>query len=309
LVFVTNINCLKLVEKPKNNSVRIIFKSLWYFYIKIQEMVIFPRAKINIGLYITGRRTDGYHNLETIFYPVGLCDAVEFVAPPEPIEDDVLDITGNFTDSVTADNLVLKAVRRIRKVKNIPFLKIHLHKAIPAGAGLGGGSSDAATMLRSLNRHFNIGITPEDLRIISLELGSDCPFFIDSCPAFGEGRGEILTLVPPIPEQYHILLANPGIHVSTKEAYSLCNPRKPGTNLIDLYNLGIPEWKNRIFNDFEEPVFRKYPGIALLKRTLYEMGALYSSMSGSGSTVYGIFSAKPDIPLSIKDQVIYSDYL
>jgi 4-diphosphocytidyl-2-C-methyl-D-erythritol kinase len=203
----------------------------------------------------------------------------------------------------------MKAVRKIREINNIPFLKIHLHKAIPVGAGLGGGSSDAACMLRALNRYFSLEISNEKLKEISLELGSDCPFFIDSQPAFAEGRGELLKPLKPFSEQLHLLLVNPGIHINTGEAYSLCTPKQPDTNLMELYDLDISEWKDLIINDFEEPVFRKYPQIAELKKILYEMGALYSSMSGSGSTLYGFFSGKPVIPGSISKMVVYSGIL
>jgi 4-diphosphocytidyl-2-C-methyl-D-erythritol kinase len=272
-------------------------------------MVIFPKAKINIGLRITGKRSDGFHNLETIFYPVFLCDAIEFVVPEQPIKDDILMVTGVFADTNPANNLVMKAVRKIREVRNIPFLRMHLHKAIPVGAGLGGGSSDAATIIKSLNRHLCLEISNEKLKEISLQLGSDCPFFIESNPAFAEGRGEILTPVDPLPEGLHILLVNPGIHINTKEAYSYCTPKQPDTNLKELYFLDISEWKNLIINDFEEFIFKKHPQIAVIKKKLYEMGAVYSSMSGSGSTVYGIFDMKPKIPISLNDMVIYSDVL
>jgi 4-diphosphocytidyl-2-C-methyl-D-erythritol kinase len=272
-------------------------------------MVLFPKAKINIGLHIKAKRSDGFHNLETIFYPLCLCDAVEFVVPVPPLKNDILKVTGVFSDPDPANNLVMKAVRKIRETRNIPFLKIHLHKAIPIGSGLGGGSSDASTMLKSLNRYFNLEINSETLKGLSLELGSDCPFFIESEPAFAEGRGELLTSVKHLPEGLHILLVNPGIQVNTREAFSYIVPKKSDTNLRDLYNLDISKWKDLITNDFEEPIFRKHPQIASIKKKLYNMGAIYSSMSGSGSTVYGIFYSKPDIPVTLQNQVVYSDIL
>jgi len=272
-------------------------------------MVIFPKAKINIGLRITEERSDGFHNLQTIFYPVCLFDAIEFVIPTKPLENDILTVTGIMHEQDPSNNLVMKAITKIRALKQIPFLKIHLHKAIPLGAGLGGGSSDAGTIIRSLNRYFNLGINIDRLKEIALELGSDCPFFIDGIPSFAEGRGEILTPVKPISEGMYLLLVNPGINVSTKEAYSSCLPERPETDLKEIYNLNISEWKNLIKNDFEGPVFRKYPQIAELKTRMDEMGALYSSMSGSGSTVYGIFSGEPEIPQSLRSQVIYSGIL
>ncbi|MBA4321773.1 MAG: 4-(cytidine 5'-diphospho)-2-C-methyl-D-erythritol kinase [Odoribacter sp.] len=272
-------------------------------------MVIFPNAKINIGLRITVKRSDGFHNLETIFYPVCLRDAIEFVVPEQPLDEDILKVTGNLSDNNTSNNLVMKAVRIIREVRRIPFLRMHLHKAIPAGAGLGGGSSDAACIIKSLNRYFNLKIDNNKLQEIALGLGSDCPFFMDGKPAFAEGRGDLLTTVKLLPEGLHLILINPGIHIDTGEAYSNCMPKQPETNLFELYNLDISEWKNLIINDFEESIFPKYPQIADIKKTLYNMGALYSSMSGSGSTVYGIFKMKPDIQAPLRNQVIFSDYL
>jgi 4-diphosphocytidyl-2-C-methyl-D-erythritol kinase len=272
-------------------------------------MVIFPKAKINIGLRITGKRPDGFHNLETILYPVSLCDALEFVVPEYPLKRDKISVTGLLSDTDPDNNLVMKSVRKIREINNIPCLNIHLHKVIPVGAGLGGGSSDAANMLRALNRYFNLEISTEKLKEISLELGSDCPFFIDSYPAFAEGRGELLKPLKSLSEQLYLLLVNPGIHISTREAYGFCTPKPPDTNLIELYDLDISEWKNLIINDFEEPIFLKYPQIAELKNKINEMGPLYSSMSGSGSTVYGIFAGKPVIPESISKLVVYSDIL
>lgn len=272
-------------------------------------MVIFPKAKINIGLRITEKRPDGFHNLQTIFYPVCLCDALEFVVPEEKLYKDSLAVTGLLSDCLPEDNLVIKAVKKLREKNNIPFLKMHLHKVIPEGAGLGGGSSDAASILRSINRYFNLSIRSEELKDISLSLGSDCPFFIDSIPTYAEGRGEIMTPVKPLPDGYHLLLVSPGIAVNTKEAYRDYHPYKGETNLQEYYIRGINEWKDLIINDFEESTFSKYPQIADLKEILYKMGALYSSLSGSGSTVYGIFDKIPKIPDSLKGYILYSGIL
>lgn len=272
-------------------------------------MVIFPKAKINIGLRITEKRSDGFHNLQTIFYPVCLCDAVEFVVPEQLLENDILTVSGIMHEQDPANNLVMRAIKKIRAIKQIPFLRVHLHKAIPVGAGLGGGSSDAASIIRSINRYFNLEISNDRLKEIALELGSDCPFFIDCIPSFAEGRGEILIPVKPLSENLHLLMVNPGIHVSTAEAYGSCIPERPETDLREIYNLEVAEWKNLMINDFEEPVFKKYPQIAELKKSMLDMGAIYSSMSGSGSTVYGIFSREPEIPQSLRSQVIYSGVL
>jgi 4-diphosphocytidyl-2-C-methyl-D-erythritol kinase len=272
-------------------------------------MVIFPKAKINIGLRVTERRPDGFHNLQTIFYPVSLCDALEFVVPSESSDADNLVVTGLSSICSPEDNLVIKAVKKLREKSGIPFLKLHLHKGIPAGAGLGGGSSDAAYILKHLNRYFNLDKNPEELKEISLSLGSDCPFFIDSIPAYAEGRGDILTPVSPLPDGFHLLLVKPEIVVDTKEAYKNCRPYKGAGDLREYYNRSIKEWRDLIINDFEKSIFSEYPEIEAIKESLYNMGAIYSSMSGSGSSVYGIFNKKPEIPEFLRNRVIYSGEL
>lgn len=268
-------------------------------------MLVFPKAKINIGLNITGRRDDGYHNIETIFYPVGLCDALEVVAGAAGSETDILNVTGYGLNVAPENNLALKAVKMLRQIRPFPILRINLHKGIPSGAGLGGGSSDAACMLRTIDRMFSLNISDETLKETALQLGSDCPFFIDSRPSFATGRGEILEPVDTVLKGFHIVLLNPGIQVSTREAYENCEPAVPEKSLKDLVNSPVREWKNLIVNDFEKTVFRKYPLIGDLKAALYNSGSLYSSMSGSGSTVYGIFTGKPALPDRLRDYVIF----
>lgn len=274
-----------------------------------RNMVIFPRAKINIGLRISEKRPDSYHNLQTIFYPVSLCDALEFVVPAEPLDNDILEVTGLASDSMVKDNIVIKAVKKLRNRADIPFLKLHLHKAIPAGAGLGGGSSDAANILRCLNKHYNLGIGPWELKAISLSLGSDCPFFLDNSPAYAEGRGEILMPVSPLPDGFYLIVVKPDINVDTKAAYQECRPSKVDSKLREHWGRDIGKWRDLIVNDFEQSIFPEYPEIGFLKESLYELGALYSSMSGSGSAVYGIFREKPVISDLLKDRVIYSGNL
>jgi 4-diphosphocytidyl-2-C-methyl-D-erythritol kinase len=294
------------LKKPKiirydNNS-----NPYGIFTVNIWIMLIFPKAKINIGLRIIEKRSDGYHNIETVFFPIGLRDAIEFIVPGIPLEADHLTVTGNITDCRPFDNLVIKAVIKFRKKFLIPFLNIHLYKVIPVGAGLGGGSSDAANMLKSLNRFFNAGLDIEELKILASEIGSDCSFFIESIPVFAEGRGEIIRPLSLNLEGYHFILLNPGIHVSTKESYENCIPHKPINKLEELVLQPLTEWKNLIINDFEEIVFKKYPIIKDFKEKLYRLGAVYSSMSGSGSVVYGIFNKKPDIPVNMRGNIIYS---
>lgn len=267
-------------------------------------MVVFPNAKINIGLRIVARRTDGYHDIETVFLPVDLHDALEFVINPTDHKDDLM-VTGIDLAQDVNENLVIKAVAKLREIKPYPFLRIHLHKTIPAGAGLGGGSADAASLLKSVNRFFSLGIEEEQIKAVALEIGSDCPFFIDNLPSYATGRGEKLVRVNPPVSDLYIILLNPKVHVSTREAYAACKPALPETSLLELIQLPVAEWKNSIFNDFEEYAFSRHPVIAEMKRSLYESGALFSLMSGSGSTVFGLFGKKPAIPDHLREYVIY----
>ena len=268
-------------------------------------MIVFPKAKINLGLRITGKRSDGYHDLETVFYSVGLCDALEYVVSPEKTDHDIITITGINIVGNQEDNLVIKTIKRIRKTYPIPYLKIHLHKVIPLGAGLGGGSSDAANLLRIINRCFNLSIPAGRLKSIALELGSDCPFFIDGTPAYATGRGEILEPVGDVLSGYYLVLLNPGIGINTREAYQSCHPQKPTISLNAIIKKPIAEWKNLMVNDFEEFAFSKHPVISTIKNEMYNSGALFSLMSGSGSSVYGVFQKKPEIPGKLKKFVIW----
>ncbi len=268
-------------------------------------MIVFPNAKINIGLRITGKRPDGYHNIETVFYPVSLCDALEFVVPDRPIEKDQLEVTGIDTGCEPDKNLVIKTLLRLREKNAFPFLKVHLHKVIPVGAGLAGGSSDAACLLKIVNRHFGLNIDTPVLRVMASDLGSDCAFFVDCVPSFASGRGEILTPVKTVLTGYYIVILNPGIGINTGEAYQNCQPAVPSTSLIKLIDLPVNEWKGIIINDFENFAFKKHPVLRDLKEQLYNSDALFSLMSGSGSSVYGIFSEKPDFPPKLKKYLIW----
>jgi len=272
-------------------------------------MIVFPIAKINLGLHITAKRSDGYHDIESIFYPVLLCDALELVIADKQEGIDYLTCTGINTGSDPENNLVTKTARKLRERYFFPYLNIHLHKAIPIGAGLGGGSSDAACLLRAINRVFHLDIPKEVLKEISLEIGSDCPFFIDGVPAMATGRGENLTSVNPVLSGYYITLLNPGVGINTKEAYQNCSPKKPEISLEQLITRPITEWKELIKNDFEDFAFSKHPVIGDIKESLYEAGALFSLMSGSGSSVYGIFREKPDLPESLKRYVIFEGWI
>lgn len=268
-------------------------------------MIVFPVAKINIGLRITSKRSDGYHNIDTIFYPVRLSDALEFVVSDEKAGKDTLEFSGIDTGCRSDDNLVIKAITKLRENYNIPFLRVHLHKEIPIGAGLGGGSADAACLLKSVSKHFKLNIDNQELKKIALSLGSDCPFFIDGIPSYARGRGEILKTVNRSLSGFYLVLINPGVKISTSEAYMNCHPMEPVSGLDELYMLPVSEWKEYIFNDFEEFAFRKYPVLAGIKARLYSADAIFSLMSGSGSSVYGIFSKKPELPEALKNFVIW----
>lgn len=266
-------------------------------------MIFFPRAKINLGLRITGKREDGYHDIQTIFYPAGLCDILEFVVSSGQEEKDILDVTGiDIGDA--EDNLVYKAILRLRDEYEFPYLKIHLHKLIPAGAGLGGGSSDAAAILKAVDKCFNLALGKDKLKAIALELGSDCPFFIDSVPVLASGRGEIMEPVRPFLTGYHIVIVNPGVGINTGEAYRNCKPAMPSSSLSELAERPVAEWKKLILNDFEDFAFKKYPLIENLKDEMYIAGASFSLMSGSGSSVYGLFAKKPEISEKLKKYLI-----
>ena len=266
-------------------------------------MLCFPNCKINIGLFVTRRRDDGYHDIETVFYPVDKHDTLEIA----PANETKLHISGLSIAGNNSDNLVWKAYQLLKNrfPGKIPPLDIYLHKAIPMGSGLGGGSADGAFMLRLLNDQYKLGLTIEELVSLALQLGSDCPFFIYNKPQFATGRGEIMSDIPIDLSRYSIQLVCPHVHVSTAKAFSLLTPKPAPYDLRRLNELPIEEWKAIISNDFEEPVFQLHPKLRAIKDQLYEQGALYAAMSGSGSAIYGIFpekqmaTIKSDVPVDI----------
>jgi 4-diphosphocytidyl-2-C-methyl-D-erythritol kinase len=268
-------------------------------------MIVFPICKINIGLHITAKRSDGYHDIETIFYPLRLCDALEFVVSDESIKKDILILTGLNDGSDPEENIVIQTVKKLRDIYNIPFLKIHLHKAIPIGAGLGGGSSDAACLTRAINRYFKLNSSIQQLMDIVLGIGSDCPFFINGAPAYARGRGEILTPVNPVLKGYYLVLLKPEVAISTGEAYMNCRPSSVTRSLLHTINSHITEWKDLIVNSFEEYAFSKHPVMGEIKRELYNHGAIFSLMSGSGSSLFGIFSERPELPEKLRKSLIW----
>jgi 4-diphosphocytidyl-2-C-methyl-D-erythritol kinase len=255
-------------------------------------MLLYPNAKINLGLNVVEKRPDGYHNIETVFYPIGLSDMLE-VEPSESCSDYSFSSSGIQLDGDPEENLIVKAFRLLRSEYQFPPIDITLIKQIPFGAGLGGGSSDAAFMLKALNKLFELKITPKKLEKIASQLGADCPVFIKNKPVFATGTGNVFTPIKLSLKGKFLLLVKPDIHVSTPEAYSLVVPEKPELSLLELIKQPISEWRATVKNDFEKSVFAAHPAIGEIKNYLYEMGANYASMSGSGSSVYGIFENMP----------------
>lgn len=253
-------------------------------------MVVFPNCKINIGLNITGKRTDGYHDLQTIFYPLPIRDALEIIENKNSDDDVIFTNSGHDIVDVTGENICVKAYRILKKdYPALPPVKMHLHKNIPIGAGLGGGSADGAFVLELMNEKFELNLSDGQLLSYALQLGSDCPFFIINQPCFATGRGENLQPILLDLSAFEVLVINPGIHVSTAKAFALLPQPKEPMPLKLLVTQPISTWKTVITNDFEMPVFQLHPEIGMLKELLYKAGAVYASMSGSGSTVYGIF--------------------
>ncbi len=251
-------------------------------------MITYPIAKINLGLQVTEKRPDGFHNLETIFYPIQMQDALEVVEAG----DFKFEVTGTALDGDPMQNLVVKAYNLLKADYDIPKVHIHLHKSIPSGAGLGGGSSDAAYMLMLLNDLFKLKITKEKLMNYALALGSDCPFFIHGKPVFATGRGEIMQDVTVNLNEYFLILVKPPVHIPTAEAYQNIIPQRPRLSLKGLIGFSVSKWKGNVLNQFERYVFQKYPEVEQIKKTLYDQGASFALMSGSGSAVYGLFRSE-----------------
>jgi 4-diphosphocytidyl-2-C-methyl-D-erythritol kinase len=264
-------------------------------------MLVFPNCKINLGLRIIGKRTDGFHNIETIFYPVPIQDVLEILPAKNQENDLIFSVTGAEIEGDPNDNLCSKAYQLLKKdFPQLPPVKIHLHKAIPMGAGLGGGSADGAFTLSLLNDQFGLLLKDDQLANYAIQLGSDCPFFIYNKPCVAKGRGEILEGVTVNLSGYHLVLVNPGIHVNTGWAFSQLNPANTqrensplNKSLQSIIAQPIQSWKDELVNDFETPVFATHPVIKEIKEIFYNSGALYASMSGSGSSVFGIFKNAP----------------
>jgi 4-diphosphocytidyl-2-C-methyl-D-erythritol kinase len=266
-------------------------------------MLAFANAKINLGLFLTEKRADGYHNLETVFYPIKINDVVELIDD----EHTHCTVRGLAIPNEGQDNLCLTAFRRLQRVFKLPHQQIVLLKNIPIGAGLGGGSADAAFVIKLTNEKFNLGLTVPQLEDYARELGADCAFFIKNEPTFAYGKGDEFSQLDVDLSAYHLVLVKPPIHVSTGVAYQNARVKKPTASLKDLMQLSIREWKNQVVNDFESSVFAKFPQIDEIKTKLYAAGATFALMSGSGSSVYAIFEDSVKLPdLEIENQVFYN---
>lgn len=257
-------------------------------------MLFFSNCKINLGLRVLQKRADGYHDLETVFYPIPFHDVIEVIRTEQaPLQ---FSTSGIDVNVLPEQNLCMKAYNLLKQKFDLPPLQLHLHKSIPSGAGLGGGSANAAFTLKLLNAKLNLGLTTEQLLDLSLQLGSDCPFFIVNRPCIASGRGEVFEPVNLSRlQQYKIAIINPGIHISTAWAFSKIKIRNDGASIKHIINQPIELWKNELVNDFEEAVFAEHPALPEIKSKLYENGAVYASMSGSGSGMYGLFEQGVDV--------------
>lgn len=252
-------------------------------------MITYPNAKINLGLNIVEKRPDGYHNLETVFYPINLQDALE-VNLLEGEEEFSLKVSGVPIEGEPENNLVVKAYRLLKKdYPEMPAIDIHMYKHIPTGAGLGGGSADAAFMIKLLNDKFKLNLSIEKMEEYAAILGADCAFFIQNKPVFATGIGNIFEPIQLSLKGYYLVLVKPDIFVSTKDAFAHIIPTQPTQSLKEIIRMPVETWRATMKNDFENSVFQKFPEIAAIKDKLYDLGAVYASMSGSGSSVYGIF--------------------
>lgn len=261
-------------------------------------MITFPVAKINLGLNVVEKRPDGYHNLQTVFYPVPIMDALEIVPMSDGFPSDVdcdLKVTNITIGGDEQRNLVVRAYQLLKAdFPDMPRVHAHLWKGIPTQAGMGGGSSDCGYMIRLLNETFELGLTSEQMQQYAARLGADCAFFIESRASYAEGIGELLQPIDLDLSGWHIGVVRPDIPVPTKEAFSRIHPHYPALNCRDVVKQPVETWRDRLTNDFEESVFVLHPEIGAVKEQLYKMGATYAAMSGSGSALFGLFKDEPD---------------
>ncbi|MDQ7948590.1 MAG: 4-(cytidine 5'-diphospho)-2-C-methyl-D-erythritol kinase [Pedobacter sp.] len=267
------------------------------------DMLIFANAKINLGLFLTEKRADGYHNLETVFYPIHIFDVVEIIDD----ERTSCTIKGMAIPGEEHDNSCLRAYKRLQEDFKLPHQQIVLLKNIPIGAGLGGGSADAAFLVKLVNQKFKLGLTSLQMQDYAREIGADCAFFIENKPVFAHGKGDEFEPISLDLSTRFIVLVKPSIHVSTLEAYRNVKVKVPQVSLKDLIHLPLAEWKSQVFNDFEASIFEKFPQIDEIKTMLYAAGATFAAMSGSGSSVYAIFEQAVSLPALEKNhQVFYN---
>lgn len=257
-------------------------------------MISFPGCKINLGLQVLGKRSDGYHDITSVLYPVGINDILEII-PLEKDEKTIFTSSGLPIPGLISDNLCLKAYHLIKSTHTLPPVHIHLHKCIPMGGGLGGGSSNGAETIHLLNDLFELGINTKDKKKLAEKLGSDCPFFIENNPQLATGTGTTLTSIDLDLSGYFLVLLNNGIHVSTKEAYTGVNLNQKQPDLKAIVQRDVSEWNKLLINGFEQHIFELHPSLPKIKKALYAKGALYASMTGSGSTMYGLFKEEPSI--------------
>ena len=266
-------------------------------------MISFPNAKINIGLNITGRRSDGYHDLETIFYPIKINDALEFTEAAEmKFESSGIEIPG-----YANENLCLQAYDLLRKQFDLPNLHIHLYKNIPIGAGLGGGSADAAFFIKMVNEYFALSLDVAQMQDFCRKLGADCAFFLENKPVFAYGKGDQFEDLDLNLSDYYKVLVMPPVHVSTGEAYRGVKPSKPSLSLKDLVQLPIAAWQGKVTNDFENHILNSHPQIREVKGQLIQSGALFTLMSGSGASVYGIFEKSVNLSGLEENNLVFLD--
>ena len=261
-------------------------------------MITFPVAKINLGLNVVEKRADGYHNLQTVFYPVPIMDALEIVPMSDGFPSDVdcdLKVTNITIEGDEQRNLVVRAYQLLKAdFPDLPRVHAHLWKGIPTQAGMGGGSSDCGYMIRLLNETFDMGLSSEQMQQYAARLGADCAFFIESRACYAEGIGERLQPIDLDLSGWHIGVVRPDIPVPTKEAFSRIHPHYPALNCRDVVKQPVETWRDRLTNDFEQSVFALHPEIGAVKEQLYKMGATYAAMSGSGSALFGLFKDEPD---------------
>lgn len=269
-------------------------------------MITFANAKINLGLHITGKRSDGYHLIDSLFYPIPLCDILEITPQNDPHDEDQLTILGDIETGPKEDNLILKAIRALRSEVAVPTVHITLKKLIPSGAGMGGGSSDATHTLKAIRELFALQMTNKQLEHLALTIGADCPFFVENQPRIVQGIGEIFMPAPPLAlTGYHLVVIKPDLHIATAEAFrGLQRIGHHETPVKQLLSRPLDTWREALHNDFEESLFHKYPKLREAKELLYATGALYASMTGSGAALYGIF----DAPLKPDRQRAFADY-